>query len=142
VGKRFVSLVGFFLFCAAALSAQHRVNDVKEHQGWFQIEVKIEQSGNISYAVTQCYPNGEEYKVKDSEKEKLPLYLKVFCLVMVDEGFKDSFNFADMSMNEDGYLMQVTALSFTLILDFSKPENEILEELGDEVINQYRYRKW
>jgi hypothetical protein len=125
-----------------SLYAQHTVNDIAQYNGWFQVEVRIMQSGNIFYDITQCYPGGEEYEVRDSEKEKLPLYLKIVCLGMIDEGMKDAFNFDEMSFSEDGYLMQLTAFSFTFIFDFTKTENEILSEFGDEMISKYRYRKW
>jgi hypothetical protein len=125
-----------------SLYAQHTVNDIARHGGWFKVRVEILQSGNVSYFITQCYPSGEEYNVVGVEREKLPLYLKVLCISMVEEGMKNSFDFNQMTFDEDGYFMQLDSFSFTFIFKLKKKEKEILKELGDEIINKYRYRKW
>jgi hypothetical protein len=112
------------------------------HGGWFKVRVEILQSGNVSYFITQCYPSGEGYNVVGAEREKLPLYLKVLCMGMIEEGLKGSFDFNQMTFDEDGYFMQLDSFSLSFIFKFSKTEKEILNELGDEMVNKYRYRKW
>jgi hypothetical protein len=131
-----------FSFFSLSVYAQHTVNDVQKYGGWYRISVEIYQSGNVGYLITQCYPSGETYEVIGHEREKLPIYLKVLCMGMVEAGMKDRFDFNTMTFEENGYCIQMTAISLTFIFKFSKPEAEILKELGGELINTYKYRKW
>jgi hypothetical protein len=135
----FFIIVAFF---TVSLYAQHTVNDINKHGGWFKVRVEILQSGNVLYYITQCYPSGEEYEIVGNEREKLPLYLKVLCMGMVEEGMKDSFDFNNMTFDENGFFMQMISLSFTLVFNFSRTESEILGEIGNEIVNKYRYREW
>jgi hypothetical protein len=125
-----------------SLFAQHTVNDITQHGGWYKARIEMFQSENVTYHITQCYPSGDEYEVIGTEREKLPLYLKVLCMFMVEEGIKDSVDFNEMTFEQDGYFMQLASFSFTFIFNFSKTEAEILNEIGDERIKKYRYRKW
>jgi hypothetical protein len=61
---------------------------------------------------------------------------------MVEEGMKDSFNFDELAFEERGFFMQLTSFSFTFVFKFSKTEAEILNEIGNETVNRYRYRRW
>jgi hypothetical protein len=130
-----------FVF-SAALYAQHTVNDIQQYKGWFKVRIEIENTGNIVYFISQCYPSGEEFNVVGADKEKLPLSLKVFCMAMMEEGLANSFDFDDMIVDEDGLFMQLTSFSFTLIFNFTHPESEILDALGPGMVNRYRDRKW
>ncbi|MDR1390748.1 MAG: hypothetical protein LBJ31_12330 [Treponema sp.] len=55
---------------------------------------------------------------------------------------KDSFNFDELAFEERGFFMQLTSFSFTFVFKFSKTEAEILNEIGNETVNRYRYRRW
>jgi hypothetical protein len=68
-----------FIF-SVSLYAQHTVNDIQQYGGWFKVRVEIENAGNITYFVTQCYPSGEEYNVVGAEKERLPFPLHSFSI--------------------------------------------------------------
>jgi hypothetical protein len=127
---------------SVSLYAQHTVNDIQQYGGWFKVRIEIEQSGNIIYFVSQCYPSGEEYNVVGADKEKLPLSLKIFCMSMIEEGMADSFDFSDIAIDEDGLFMQMTSFSFTFVFDFTMPESEILAALGSGMVNRYRNKKW
>jgi hypothetical protein len=54
----------------------------------------------------------------------------------------NSLDFNEMTFDQEGYFMRLTSFSFTFILNFSKTDAEILEEIGSETVNKYRYRKW
>jgi hypothetical protein len=130
------------MFFSIPLFAQHTVNDIARYGGWYQARVEISQSGNIMYYITQCYPSGDEYEVIGTEREQLPLYLKILCMGMVEEGMKDSLNFDEMTFDEDGIFMQLTSFSFTFLFNFSENGAEILNKIGNETVNKYRYRRW
>jgi hypothetical protein len=131
-----------FVFPATGY-AQHTVNDIAKYGGWYKVKFEIFQSGNVVYSISQCYPDGDEYDVVGDEKEQLPLYLKVLSMAMLEAtGIQNSFDFDDMKFEDEGYFMQLTAFSFTFMFDFSKFEAEILEEMGDEILNEYKNRKW
>ena len=127
---------------SVSLHAQHTVNDVAKYGGWFKVKIEISQSGKVFYFITQCYPSGEEYEVVGAKREELPLYLKVLCMTMMEGFVKDTFDFDDMIFEEEGYFIQLDSFSFTMIFKFSKSEAEILDEIGDELVNQFRYKRW
>jgi hypothetical protein len=138
----FFCLLVIFVGVSASLYAQHTINDITEYGGWYKVRVEILPPGNTTYFITQCYPSGDEYDVIGDEKEKLPLYLKVLCMGMIEEGVGNSFDFNEMTFDQEGYFMQLTSFSFTFVFNFSKTDTEILEEIGSETVNKYRYRKW
>jgi len=143
--KRLYIFIIIFIFIINSLfSQQHSVNDITKYKGWYKVKIEFFQSGNIMYYITQCYPSGDEYEVTGIEREKLPLYLKVLCMGMADEVMKDSFDFNEMSFDEDVFFMQLSSfsLTFTFVFNFSKSESEILNEIGNETVNKYRYRRW
>lgn len=131
-----------FIFSSALSYAQHTVNDIKNYNGWYEVKFEILQSEKILYNITQCYPSGDRYEVIGNEREKLPLYLKVLVMGMVDEGMKDSFDFDEMTFDENGVFMRMTSFSFTFVFNISKTEEEILNEIGADMVNKYRLRKW
>jgi hypothetical protein len=130
-----------FLY-SVPLFAQHTVNDIAKYEGWYKVRIEIFQYDKILFFITQCYPSGEEYDVVGAEREKLPLSLKVLSIGMIEDSLKNSFDFKEMTFNEHGFFMQLTSFSFTCIFKFSKTETELLKELGDEMVNKYRHKKW
>ncbi|MDR1127718.1 MAG: hypothetical protein LBL20_00255 [Treponema sp.] len=117
---------------------QHRVNDIKQYQGWYKINVETGPGDNVLYNITQCYPNGDEYVLNSSERQQLPLYIKVFCIAISEEILKEQME--SMTFDEGGIFMRV--IGFTFMMDFSKTEDEILESLGKEMVNTYKNKNW
>ena len=134
--------VAFLIFLSTVMVSQvygqHRVNDIKKYNGWYKISIEMVSDGKSRYNVTQCYPNGDEYKISDSERKQLPLWVKIFCIGMFDEVLKGQME--EMTFNEDGIFMRITG--FILMIDSSKSDEEILESLGQEMVNKYKYRDW
>jgi hypothetical protein len=95
-------------------------------------------NGNSRYEVTQCYPDGDEYRLSDSERRAVPLWVKVFCIALFEEVLKGSMD--AMSFNEDGIYMKI--MGFTLMIDASKSDEEILALLESEVIAAYKDINW
>jgi ribulose bisphosphate carboxylase small subunit len=131
-------IIVFSLMAMTQLYSQHRVNDIKQYKGWFKINIESDADDNIHYAITQCYPNGDEYVLNDNERKQLPLFMKVFCIGISEEVLKGQME--SMTFNEDGIYMRV--VGFTLMIDFSKSDDEILESLGGEMVNKYKYKSW
>jgi hypothetical protein len=123
---------------ATQLYGQHRVNDLKEQNGWYKISVESDANGNSRYTVTQCYPGGDEYRLSDSERRALPVWVKVFCIALFEEVLKGSID--AMSFNEDGIYMKI--MGFTLMIDASKSDEELLASMGPETVNHYQYLDW
>ncbi|MDR1353327.1 MAG: hypothetical protein LBK05_08605 [Treponema sp.] len=117
---------------------QHRVNDIKQYQGWYKINVETGLNDDVHYNITQCYPNGDEYVLNSSERQQLPLHIKVFCIALSEEILKKQME--DMTFDEGGIYMKV--IGFTLMMDFSKTDDEILESFGKEMVNTYKDRSW
>ena len=136
--KTAVFLIFLFTVMASQVYGQHKVNDIKMHNGWYKISVEMDSDGNSRYIVTQCYPNGDEYKLSDNERKQLPLWVKIFCIGMFDEILKEQME--EMTFNENGIFMRL--MGFTLMIDSSKSDEEILELLGQKMVNKYKYRNW
>ena len=130
-----ISLIVLFVSQA---HGQHSVNDIKQYNGWFKINIEVDTNDYIQYNIVQCYPNGDEYRLNDNERRNLPLFMKVFCIALSEEVLKGQME--SMTFNEDGIFMRV--MGFTFIIDFSKSDDEILESLGQEMVNKYKYRDW
>ena len=130
------------VFCSIALHAQHSVNDIQQYGGWYKVTIDITNAGRTSYAISQCYPSGEIFDVIGTEREKLPLVLKVLCMALVEEYILGNLDFEDLSFDEDGIYLEVTNFAITFNFSLSKPEQELLDELGPEIIDEYRNRKW
>ena len=140
--KKYFCFFLIAMFLTVILYAQHSVNDINDYNGWYEVKIDIYNTGNILFFITQCYPSGDRYEVTGNEREQLPLHLKVLCMLMVDEGMKDSFDFDEMAFDENGVFMQFTSFSLIFIFKFSNTEEEILKELGPETVNKYRFRRW
>jgi ribulose bisphosphate carboxylase small subunit len=132
----FVALL-FVLFISQAYG-QHRVNDIRQYKGWFKINIELDSNDNIQYNIAQCYPNGDEYKLNSNERRQLPLFMKIFCIGISEEVLKGQME--SMTFSQDGIYMRM--MGFTFIIDFSKSDDEILESLGQEMVNKYKYRNW
>jgi hypothetical protein len=117
---------------------QYRVNDIKNYNGWYKINVESDSNGNARYAVTQCYPNGDEYRLSDNERRDVPLWVKVFCLAMFEEVLMEEMD--SMSFSADGIYMRM--MGFTLMIDYSQSDEEVLESFEPEVIAKYKNRNW
>lgn len=125
-------------FCALGVFAQHRVNDIAEYGGWFKVRFEQNTRGDMLYFITQCYPDGDEYEVNGPEREALPLHMKIFCIAMSEQVFKDQM--ASMVMEEDGLYLQVTGFSF--IVKFSMTEEEVLDLFGQDMVDLYKDQEW
>jgi len=136
--KAVVFLIFFSIFITSQVYGQHKVNDIKRLNGWYKINVEIVSDGNGRFNVTQCYPNGDEFKLNDDERKQLPLWVKIFCLAMYDEILKAQME--ELTFNENGILMKF--IGFTLTIDSSKSEEEILELFGQDMVNKYRNKNW
>jgi hypothetical protein len=117
---------------------QHSVNDIKRYKGWYKINIGMDSDDNSIYTITQCYPNGDEYELNDYERRQLPLWVKVFCVGIFEEALKGQME--SMTFNEDGIYMRI--MGFTLMIDSSKSDDEILESLDQEMVNKYKYKNW
>ncbi|GHV52619.1 hypothetical protein AGMMS49579_10180 [Spirochaetia bacterium] len=134
---------GFFIILIFAMAVshtygQHRVNDIREYGGWYKINYEMDINGSLHYAISQYYPNGDEYKISSDERKQLPLYMKIFCIALSEELLGPQM--LGMTVKQDGYFMQVTGFSF--IINFSQSDEEILESLGLEMIIKYQDRDW
>jgi hypothetical protein len=136
--KKFATF--FFLLSIVILQVygQHSVNDIKRHKGWYKITIEMDSHDTSIYTVTQCYPNGDEYPLNDNERRQLPLWVKVFCIGIFEEGLKGQMEM--MTFDEDGIHMGLRG--FTLIIDSSKSDEEILASLGQEMVDKYEHKKW
>jgi hypothetical protein len=131
------------VLCSFSAFAQHRVNDIKQYGGWYKVTMEITSTGKTSYFITQCYPSGEEHAVTGADREKLPLYMKVLCMGLVDEVISDSFGgITDMTFESDGMFLEVTTLSFTFTFKTTNSDEEMLVKFGEETVEQYRNRSW
>jgi len=140
--KKELFLIGFLtLIALATLYSQHTVGDVREHGGWYSVRFEFNRDGNSAIFVTQKYPSGETYEIIGDERENLPLYLTIFALGLFEE-LEGSFDFDEMAFSENGLLMQMTNFSVTFIFCFSMPEEEILSELENEMLERFRYLRW
>jgi len=142
--KKVFLIVFIFTFVLTSLfSQQHRVNDIMEYNGWYKIKFDISQSKNVKYYITQCYPSGEEYEVTGNEREKLPLYIKILIMGIIDVGMLDRFDFNKMSFDEFSFSLFLSSFSYTFVLNNLKSEAEIIEDLGGcEIVNKYKDKKW
>jgi hypothetical protein len=134
--KRII-LFTFFSLIALQAYSQHTVNDIAKYNGWFKIQFET-SNGQVQYKISQCYPNGDLYEVPANQRRKLPLYIKVLCIGLVEEVFTEQLGL--MTFDEDGVFMQVTGFSF--ILKITKSEAEILENFGQEMVDKYKNRDW
>ncbi|GHV13265.1 hypothetical protein FACS189491_07980 [Spirochaetia bacterium] len=130
-------IIVFFLTAMSQLYCQHRVNDIKQYNGWYKIAIESDMYGNIHYTITQCYPNGDEYVLDSNERKQLPLFMKVFCM-----GISEMLNgqMGGMTLDEDGIYMRV--LGFIFMIDFSKSDDELLESLGADMVDKYKDMSW
>jgi len=135
--KAAVFLIFLFAVTASQVYGQHKVNDIKRYNGWYKMNVEMDSNGNGRFNITQCYPNGEEFKLSDNERRQLPLWVKVFCMAIFDE-LKGQME--ELTFNENGIFMKF--IGFTLTMDSSKSDEEILELLGQDKVNKYRNRNW
>jgi hypothetical protein len=127
-----------FLMTISQVYGQHRVNDVKAYNGWYKIEIESDLEGNSRYSITQCYPNRDEYKLSDSERRQLPLWIKVFCIGMYEEILQGQAE--SMIFDDGGLRMQIQG--FILRLDASRTDEEVLESLGQEMVDTFKDRDW
>jgi len=130
----------FFLF-SAGLYSQHTVGDVRQYGGWYNVRFEFRSNDNVSVYVTQVYPSGIEFEVIGDEREGLPLYLKIICLGLIDE-FYGFFSFDEMTFEEDGFFMKLANFSLSFIFDFTMDEKDVLQDLGDDMINRFRDARW
>jgi hypothetical protein len=130
------------ILCSISVYAQHTVNDVDQYGGWYKVIIEIFKNGKTSYAISQCYPSGEEFNVTGAEREKLPLVLKVLSMSLVEEYIIEYFDIDELTLDEEGIFLEFTGISFTFNFNFSRPEDELLDELGPEMVNRYRNRRW
>jgi hypothetical protein len=131
-------LIVLFLMAVSQGYGQHSVNDIAQYSGWYKINIELDSSDTIHYNITQCYPNGDEYVLNSSESRQLPLYVKIFCISISEEVLKGQME--SMTFNEDGIYMRL--VGYTIMIDFSETEDKILETLGEEIVNKYRYSDW
>jgi len=135
----FVILIAF---CSLSLYSQHRVGDVDHHGGWYKVVIDISNKGGTAYTISQCYPSGAIFDVIGTEREKLPLILKIFCMALVEEYIADAFDMEDLSFDEEGIFLEITNFSLSFNFKFSRSEAELLDELGPDIVNEYRNRRW
>jgi hypothetical protein len=137
MNKTVYFVVVFFAMAAWQGHGQHKVNDIKQYKGWYKINVETDSNNELCFSITQCYPNGDEYVVSSNERQKLPLHLKIVC-IGISEILKDQME--ALTFNEDGIYMKITG--FTFVVDFSMSEEDMLESLGEELVNRYKYSDW
>jgi hypothetical protein len=139
-GKNGMKKVAFFIAClfstVTQIYGQHKVNDIKDYNGWYKITIEIGSHDNAQYTVMQCYPNGDEYTLNDDERRQAPLYVKVFCIGMFEQLLKGQAEIFDRG----GIQMKLNGV--TLIVNFIRSDEEILSELGEDVVDKYRYEEW
>jgi hypothetical protein len=135
--KKPLCLFALLLFAVLSLTyGQHRVNDIKDHNGWYKIQFETDSKNVFRYKITQCYPNGDEYELRENELNQLPLSMKVFCMAISEQ-----FPTDEMTVDENDVYMRITGFSF--IVDFSKTsEKRLLESFGPEMVDRYRDREW
>jgi hypothetical protein len=136
--KTVVFIIVLFTVMVSQAYGQHRVNDIKRFDGWYKINIELDLDDNSRYTVTQCYPNGDEYKLSDRERRQLPIWVKIFCIAIFDEIFREQIE--NLTFDEGGIFMKV--MGFTLMIDSSKSDEDILEMLGQEMVNEYKYVDW
>ena len=139
--KNYFILMVLSIIFTFSVFAEHAVGDVRQHQGWYVVRLEIHPLGNVMVYVTQCYPSGDEFEIIGNERERLPLYVKVLCLSLLDE-IKGSFDFDELTFEEEGLFFQMTSFSLTFVFNFTMPDEEILLILGDQMVNRYRHIRW
>lgn len=138
----------FFVFLGLCFSfslyAQHTIGDVRQYEGWYSIKVEIHQTGT-SISITQRYPSGEELEVIGDDRYKLPLYVKIFSLVLMEELFDELFGdiiFEGLTFEEDGFFMRLNGFSFSFDIGFTISEEEILDDFTEEELYRFRNMRW
>jgi hypothetical protein len=136
--KKAVVFIGFAFLVVSQTYGQHEVNDVRKYNGWYKLNIEADAGGNSRYIITQCYPNGDEYVLSDAERKRLPLWIKVFCIGIYEEGLKGQMD--QMTFSENGISMRI--MGFTLMIDSERTDEEILEALGQTMVNRYKGSDW
>ena len=139
--KKLFFAVSLALISSAALYPQHTAGDVMEHEGWYSLKFEFYLDGRTTILVTQKYPSGEEYEVVGDEREELPLYLKFLALGSIEE-MAGSIDFDSMTFNESGLAFYMDNISFTLLVSVTSSEEEIMQEWGDGVMQEFKNRRW
>ena len=137
-----IIFTALIIFCSISAYAQHRVNDVDQYGGWYKITIEISKNGGNTYAISQCYPSGEIFDVIGSEKEKLPLILKILCLAFIEEYIGGILDINELNFDDDGLYFEMTNVSFSFVINFSRPEAELLGEIDPELLDEFRNRRW
>ena len=78
--------------------------------------------------------------VRRKFKRNISIFIKFYYIITgkFAVGYFDFINTVD----ENGVFMQLASFSLIFILKFSNTEEEILDELGPEMVNKYRFRRW
>jgi len=127
-----------FSILSLSLFAQHKRNDLAKYDEWYKLRFELAADNNIRYVISHCFSSGEEYEISESEHHLLPLYMKIFCLALVDEFMPPMLN--SMTYEENGALIKITGFSF--IIAFNQTEEELLEALGEDMVERYKDRDW
>ena len=136
--KKAAAVICLVSIGAALVYGQHKVNDVKSSNGWYKVSIEADENGYGQYAVTQCYPNGDEYRLSDDERKKVPLWVKVLCIAMFEKILEGKMD--DLSFSMDGIYARMAG--FILMIDSSKSDDEILAAFEPEAVAAYKDRDW
>ncbi|MDR0639622.1 MAG: hypothetical protein LBG27_12105 [Spirochaetaceae bacterium] len=136
--KTAVVVIFLFSIKATCVYGQHRVNDIKNENGWYKISIESDANGHSRYTVTQCYPNGDEYLLSDNERKAAPLWVKVICIALFEEVLEGTMD--NLSFAAEG--IYVRMMGFILMIDSSKSDEEVLESFEPEQVAKYKDRDW